>query len=252
MKTKYYITLLIAAMGSSLSFGGPISGLDSVYTKGTTTYNGQNADTLNVSTPTTLSLAGSGTWTMAFTISNLQETTENQVGLLFTYNTNHPYQNIEGVGYQWKNNTLTLNVGGFNYNGGTAQTSPWKTQEITNYSSNTPLTLFYEYNNASVTIKAVLGEDVITLNDLAGSGVKFRSDNLTQVNFSAKDTAGDTWSAPNGVTGSYTLNNFDVYTQQLTNEQMKEYAASVVPEPATASLGLLGLGASLLVCRRRA
>ena len=91
MKTKYYITLLIAAMGSSLSFGGPISGLDSVYTKGTTTYNGQNADTLNVSTPTTLSLAGSGTWTMAFTISNLQETTENQVGLLFTYNTNHPY-----------------------------------------------------------------------------------------------------------------------------------------------------------------
>lgn len=33
---------------------------------------------------------------------------------------------------------------------------------------------------------------------------------------------------------------------------MKEYAASVVPEPATASLGLLGLGASLLVCRRRA
>lgn len=219
MKTKYYITLLIAAMGSSLSFGGPISGLDSVYTKGTTTYNGQNADTLNVSTPTTLSLAGSGTWTMAFTISNLQETTENQVGLLFTYNTNHPYQNIEGVGYQWKNNTLTLNVGGFNYNGGTVQTSPWKTQEITNYSSNTPLTLFYEYNNASVTIKAVLGEDVITLNDLAGSGVKFRSNNLTQVNFSAKDTAGDTWSAPNGVTGSYTLNNFDVYTQQLTNEQ---------------------------------
>lgn len=56
---------------------------------------------------------------------------------------------------------------------------------------------------------------------------------------------------PNGITGEYTLNNFDLYTEVLTEEQMTAYALSSVPEPAAASLGLLGLGI-LLMRRRRA
>ena len=47
---------------------------------------------------------------------------------------------------------------------------------------------------------------------------------MTQINFSAKDATKDTWSAPNGITGKYTLNNFDLYTAVLTEDQMKEYA----------------------------
>ena len=74
---------------------------------------------------------------------------------------------------------------------------------------------------------------------------------MTQLNLSAKDTSANTWTVPNGVTGQYTLENLDVYSAILTEEQMKEYAVGVVPEPTTATLSLLGLGA-LLVRRRRA
>lgn len=56
--------------------------------------------------------------------------------------------------------------------------------------------------------------------------------------------------APNGITGEYTLNNFDLYTAVLTEDQMREYALSAVPEPAAASLGLLGLGIFLMRRRR--
>ena len=47
------------------------------------------------------------------------------------------------------------------------------------------------------------------------------------------------------------MNNFSLYTEVLTEEQMTAYALSSVPEPAAASLGLLGLGI-LLMRRRRA
>ena len=39
MKTKY-LALLIAAMGSSLSFGASIDGLDAAYSKDSTVYGG--------------------------------------------------------------------------------------------------------------------------------------------------------------------------------------------------------------------
>lgn len=84
MKTKYF-ALLIAAMGSSLSLGASISNLESAYSKNSTVYDGTNGDTLDVSTPTTLNVNANGSWTMAFTVSNLTATSDSNVGLLFTY-----------------------------------------------------------------------------------------------------------------------------------------------------------------------
>ena len=110
MKTKYF-ALLIAAMGSSLSLGASISNLESAYSKNSTVYDGTNGDTLDVSTPTTLNVNANGSWTMAFTVSNLTATSDSNVGLLFTYNTTKPYYNLEGMGYQLaEDGTLTLNL----------------------------------------------------------------------------------------------------------------------------------------------
>ena len=252
MKTKYF-ALLIAAMGSSLSLGASISNLESAYSKNSTVYDGTNGDTLDVSTPTTLNVNANGSWTMAFTVSNLTATSDSNVGLLFTYNTTKPYYNLEGMGYQLaEDGTLTLNVGGFNYNGGNAASSPWKTQTFSGYSASTPLTLFYTFNRGTVSISAMLGDNTSTLTTLGdlSSGATFNSVTMTQINFSAKDATGNTWSAPNGITGEYTLNNFDLYTAVLTEDQMREYALSAVPEPAASSLGLLGLGIFLMRRRR--
>lgn len=252
MKTKYF-ALLIAAMGSSLSLGASISNLESAYSKNSTVYDGTNGDTLDVSTPTTLNVNANGSWTMAFTVSNLTATSDSNVGLLFTYNTTKPYYNLEGMGYQLaEDGTLTLNVGGFNYNRGNPASSPWKTQTFSGYSASTPLTLFYTFNRGTVSISAMLGDNTSTLTTLGdlSSGATFNSVTMTQINFSAKDATGNTWSVPNGITGEYTLNNFDLYTAVLTEEQMKAYALSAVPEPAAASLGLLGLGIFLMRRRR--
>lgn len=98
MKTKY-LALLVAAMGSGLSFGASIDGLDAAYSKNLTAYNGTTGDVLNVSSPTTLGVNANGSWTMAFTISDLGVTPGSNVGLLFTYNTGS-YKNLEGLGFQ--------------------------------------------------------------------------------------------------------------------------------------------------------
>lgn len=157
------------------------------------------------------------------------------------------------MGYQLaEDGTLTLNVGGFNYNRGNPASSPWKTQTFSGYSASTPLTLFYTFNRGTVSISAMLGDNTSTLTTLGdlSSGATFNSVTMTQINFSAKDATGNTWSAPNGITGEYTLNNFDLYTAVLTEDQMREYALSAVPEPAASSLGLLGLGIFLMRRRR--
>ncbi len=251
MKTKY-LAVLIAAMGSSLSFGASIDGLDAAYSKNLTVYDGTTGDTLAVSSPTTISLNNRYSWTMAFTISGLGTTSNSDVGLLFTYNSGS-FTNLEGLGFQFtESGNLTLCAGGYAYGGGTAASSPWKTQTFSGYSASTPLTLFYTFNRGNVSISAMLGDDTSTLTTLSSltSAAAFSNQNVTQINFSSKDASGNTWSAPNGITGEYTLNNFDLYTAVLTEDQMREYALSAVPEPAAASLGLLGLGIFLMRRRR--
>lgn len=124
MKTKY-LALLIAAMGSSLSFGASIDGLDAAYSKDSTVYGGTSGDALTVSSPTTIGVNNTAHWTMAFTISGLGSTSGSNVGLLFTYNTGS-YKNLEGLGFQLsESGDLTLCAGGFAYNGGT-NSSPGK------------------------------------------------------------------------------------------------------------------------------
>ena len=110
---------------------------------------GQTGDTLDVSTPTTLNVNANGSWTMAFTVSNLTATSDSNVGLLFTYNTTKPYYNLEGMGYQLaEDGTLTLNVGGFNYNGGNAASSPGKRKRFPVIPP-APLTLFYTFSRGN-------------------------------------------------------------------------------------------------------
>lgn len=183
---------------------------------------------------------------MALTISDLAATSGTDIGLLFTHNTTSNYKNQEGLSYKLtESGDLILCAGGFNYNGGTAGISPWKTQTLSDYSTGQPITLFYTYNAGKVTISAMQGDDTTTLTTFAslnGSGVQFGSNTMNQINFSAKGSSRNTWNPPNGVTGEYTLNNFDLYLGALTKDQMKEYALSAVPEPAAASLSLLGLG----------
>ena len=82
-----YLTLLAAVLGGSLSFAASINGMDSSYSKGYTIYDGNNGDTLNVSSPSVPVHTGSGAtpWTMALTISDLGTTSGTDVGLLFTW-----------------------------------------------------------------------------------------------------------------------------------------------------------------------
>jgi MYXO-CTERM domain-containing protein len=253
MKKTLSLIAVIASMG--VASAASIAGLDSSYTKDSTTYNGTTGDTVTISTTTNpLNLYTGNNWTAAFTISDMAVTTGSNVGILYTYNTSKPYYNIEGIGYQLTGEgALTLCVGGFNYNGGTAASSPWKTQSITGWTSGTALNIFYEYNNGNVNIYVMLGNDESTYTQLASlsSGAAFSGEKLTQFNMSAKSGSGNTWTAPNGVTGAYTLENMDIYNQLLTADQKKEYALSAnpVPEPTTAALGLIGL--SLLALRRR-
>lgn len=117
MKIKY-LALLIAVMGSGLSFGASIDGLESAYSKNLTVYNGTSGDTLTVSSPATISLNNAYSWTMAFTISDLGVTSDSNVGLLFTYNTGS-FKNLEGLGFQFtESGNLTLCAGGYAYGGG--------------------------------------------------------------------------------------------------------------------------------------
>lgn len=105
MKTKY-LALLIAAMGSSLSFGASIDGLDAAYSKDSTVYDGTSGDALTVSSPTTIGVNNTAHWTMAFTISGLGSTSESNVGLLFTYNTGS-YKIWKGWGFNFRSQEIS-------------------------------------------------------------------------------------------------------------------------------------------------
>ncbi len=193
---------------------------------------------------------GNKKWTLAFTLSDLGATNGSDVGILFTYNTSHPYYNLEGMGYKYVDGVLTLCAGGFAYNGGDNASSPWKMQTYDGYLPTKPLSVFYTFNDCAVSVAVSDGITVTQLGSIAGSGVKFASNTVSGFNFMQKASS-NTWNPPNAVTGVFTLENLDVYTDVLTEAQMLEYATLPTPEPATASLGLLGL-AALMMRRRRA
>jgi hypothetical protein len=249
MKYSKFLSFFACASLTCSAFAATIDGLTPAYSKDGTTYTGSNGDSLTITTPSDMNLSGSGSWTIALTISGLQTTTDSEIGLLFTYNTS-TYYNIEGLGYQLTNEgQLTICSGGFNYGGSGSGTSPFSTAILTSaYDASQPLSLFYTYENGKVAVSAVCGAGgTVTSLTIGTEGVSFSSNNVTKINFSQKDTSGNTWSAPNGVAGVYTLQHADVYTSVLTNDQMIAYS---VPEPATATLSLLGLS-SLFLRRRR-
>ena len=165
MKTKYF-ALLIAAMGSSLSLGASISNLESAYSKNSTVYDGTNGDTLDVSTPTTLNVNANGSWTMAFTVSNLTATSrfECRAAVYLQYRI-LLQSGRNGLSAGGRAGTLTLNVGGFNYNGGKPASSPWN-QRLPVIPP-APLTLFYTFSRGTVSISAMLGNDTSTLTTLS-------------------------------------------------------------------------------------
>ncbi len=253
MKRAFIILTAGSLFISSAWADSFINDLTAAYSKETTTYTGTNADTLNVNGSTNLILhAGSPWWTMAFSVSNLAVTEVGEVGILFTLNTGS-YKNIEGVGYTLtESGTLTLYSGGYSYGGSGTGNAPWAMTVLTSsYSASEPLTFFYYHHKDTIEVMMSDGSTVTTFDSLKSTTASYADNSIVQVNFSAKDTSGTSWNVPNGVTGAYTLNDFNVYGQGLTEAQMKEYATSAsIPEPATATLSLLAL-AGLAARRRR-
>lgn len=253
---KIYLALFAAFIAGTAAAhaAAGITGLNPVYSKDSTIYTGSNPDTLVTGNPL-LETDGFHQWTIAFTVTDLAPTSGSDVGILFTYSIDGT-RNYAGMGYQLDaGGNLTLAVGGWDYTGSGSGNSPWKTTTITGWSPDLPLTLFFTFNGGNVTISSMLGDDessfisnVGGLNGNAGAAGKW----LEQINFSAIEPGGGAqWGVPNGVNGQYTLNNFDIYMDLLSDAQKKEYArnaADAIPEPASATLGLLGFAA--LITRR--
>lgn len=257
MKKTSLFTLAAIAGIAGIANSAEIGGLNPIYSKDATIYTGDNPDKLPTSSPTIFTDSGRQ-WTMAFTISDLSLTVGNNMAILFTYSS-YESANEAGMGYQLDaDGNLTLGVGGFDYTGSGGSNSPWKTASISNWTTNQPLTLFFNFDRGNISISYMVGDDestyVSVFSGVSGEAA-FEGHWIEDINFSAKDTGSSSypWNVPNGVTGQYTLNNFEIYDRLLTDDQKREYATSAadaIPEPATAALGLLGLG-SLMMRRRR-
>ena len=165
------------------------------------------------------------------------------------------YTNLFGFAYNYTGTTLTLYAGGFS--------EGWKSCVINDFSADSSLSFFFDFRAATGATKsffyAVNGGDVQDTGMTFSSGFRFSNEYMTQIMVGNRDASGNgTWASNNTsggnigtiVQGDFTLHFLKGYDANLTLEEKQKLAHTLVPEPATTSLALLGVS-GLLFLRRR-
>lgn len=191
----------------------------------------------------TVSLAGlgltSGSFTIAMTISGVEKTTnsEGQVDNLWSVKGSHNYQ--LGAGVSTDTTDMTQATLGAQYNGGNqVNITGGGTVDLMNQ-----VTLVMQFDASTKTFNFYT-----TTSDITQVADYKAWENFTLVGSVTRESASTSgyselylgsWSNNNGGRTGYELDSLQIYS-------------GLVPEPATATLGLLGFGSLLLRRRKRA